>query len=318
MQSFILQTLPKNTLNSIKVNKTLTSVTESFSAKAQILADALPKLRTLKDTLIVLKYGGSVIEESVYADSVLTDLAFLRHIGASVVVVHGGGKAISNKMRDAGITPKFVDGHRYTDRKTIGMVDSVLSHTINPQIVSGLKERSTPAASLSGKKILTAKKLVAVSQDGGQKVSLGFVGDITRVNKSPILALLKKGIVPVITPLASGSKREILNINADLAAARVAAELKATQLIFLSDVNGILEDPQHIDSTIAKISQSEIQSLRNVGVIYGGMLPKVNASIDALKKGVKRVKLLNGRIAHCILVDFFVNPKLGTEIVLNT
>ncbi len=317
MQSFTLPTLPKNTLNSIKVNKTLTSPAESFSSKAQILADALPKLRALKDALIVLKYGGSVIEEAVYADSVFTDLAFLRHIGVSIVVVHGGGKAISNKMRDAGITPKFVDGHRFTDRKTIAMVDSVLSHTINPQIVTGLNGRGAHAASLSGKKILTAKKLVTVSQTNGQKVSLGFVGDITRVNKAPILALLKKGVIPVITPLASGSGKETLNINADLAAARVAAELKATQLIFLSDVNGILEDPQHMDSTIPKISQSEIQSLRNVGVIHGGMLPKVNASIDALKKGVKRVKLLNGRIAHCILVDLFVNPKLGTEIILN-
>lgn len=139
-----------------------------------------------------------------------------------------------------------------------------------------------------------------------------------RVNKKAILSLLKKGIIPVITPLAAGSGGETLNINADIAAARIAGELKATHLIFLSDVNGILEDPQHPDSTILRISQTEIQSLRVAGVIHSGMLPKVSASLDALKKGVRRVKMLNGQQAHVILVDLFVNPKVGTEVVLES
>ncbi len=289
---------------------------ETASAKAQILADALPLLRALKESVIVLKYGGSVIEEAVYADSILTDLAFLKHMGASVVLIHGGGKAISSKMRDAGITPKFINGLRYTDRKTISIVESVLSHTINPQIVTGLKERGASAASLPGKKILTAKKLTTISSQDSKKVSLGFVGDITQVKKAPLLSLLKKGIIPVVTPLAKGSGSETLNINADIAAAKIAGELKASHLIFLSDVNGILEDQQQADSTITKISQSEIQTLRNIGVIHSGMLPKVHAAMDALKKGVQRVKLLNGQIAHCILIDLLVNSHQGTEIVL--
>ena len=288
---------------------------ESLSSKAQVLVDVLPKLRGLKGSMVVLKYGGSVIEEAVYADAILTDLAFLRYGGVSIVVVHGGGKAISSKMRDAGLTPKFIEGHRYTDRKTISIVDSVLTRTINPEIVKGLKERKAQATFLSGKKILLAKKMVMISPDK-QKVNLGFVGDITRVNKAPILRLLKKGIIPVITPLAMSSGRETLNVNADVVAAKVAAELKADHLIFLSDVNGILEDPQHADSTMAKVSQLDIQSLCSVGIIHGGMLPKINASVDALKKGVKRIKLLNGQMAHSVLIDLAVYQKLGTEIVL--
>lgn len=289
---------------------------ESASSKARILAESLRSLRTLKGAVIVVKYGGSVIEEAVYADSILTDLAFLLHAGVSIVLVHGGGKAISNKMREAGIPPKFIDGLRYTDRKTIAIVENVLAHTINPQIVQGLISHGAHAAPLPGKKVLTAKRLVTAGALDGQKAGLGFVGDITRVNKTPILALLKKGVIPVITPLAAGAGGVALNINADIAAAKIAGELKASHLIFLSDVNGILEDAQHPDSTLHKISQAEIQALRTAGVIDGGMLPKVNAALDALKKGVKRVKLLNGQTAHCILVDLFIDPKIGTEVVL--
>ncbi len=289
---------------------------ETLSSKAQVLTDALPQIRNLQGSLFVLKYGGSVVEEVIYADSVLTDLAFLRQMGVSVVIVHGGGKAISNKMREAGLSPKFVNGLRFTDLETIKIVDSVLTRAISPQIVKTLNERGTKAASLPGKKVLMAKKLFTVSPGEKQKVSLGFVGDITRVKKSPILAMLKKGLIPVITPLAKGPGGVTLNINADIAAAEIAGEIKASHLVFLSDVNGILEDSHHPDSTITKISKTEIQGLRNAGVISGGMLPKVNGSIDALGRGVKRVKLLNGQVAHCILIDLFVNPKLGTEIVL--
>lgn len=288
---------------------------ETPSSKAQILADALPQLRKLKGSLIVLKYGGSVIEEAVYADSILTDIAFLRYVGISVILVHGGGKAITNKMREAGLAPRFINGLRYTDKKTISIVDSVLSRVINPQIVRGLVERGTAASSLAGKKVLFGKKHLTVTADG-EKTNLGFVGDITRVNKAPLAALLKKGVVPVVTPLASGPGGVTLNINADIAAAKIAGELKASHLVFLSDVNGILEDAQHPDSTIPKITHAEIQSLRTAGVIDGGMLPKVNASIDALKRGVKRVKLLNGQIAHTLLIDLFVEPKTGTEVLL--
>ncbi len=289
---------------------------ETLSSKAQVLADALPRLRSLKGALLVLKYGGSVIEEEVYADSILTDLAFLQSVGASVVVVHGGGKAISNKMREVGIAPKFINGLRYTDRKIIGIVDNILSRTINPQIVQGLIKRGAQTTPLSGKKVFSAKKLVTTSSSDGQRISLGFVGEITHVKKSPIIALLKKGTIPVVTPLASASRGITLNINADIAAAKIAGELKAAHLIFLSDVNGILEDAQHSDSTLPKVSQSEIQALRNAGVIDSGMLPKVTAAIDALKKGVQRVKMLNGQIAHCVLIDLFIEPKMGTEVML--
>lgn len=289
---------------------------DSPSAKAQVLADALPHLKSLRNTLMVIKYGGSVIEEAVYADSILTDLGLLQQFGASVVLVHGGGKAISAKMREAAIQPKFVNGLRFTDRKTISIVDSVLTKSINPQIVQSLQERGTKATTLSGKKVFTAKKIYSVSPQG-ERVSLGFVGDITKVSKTPILNLVKKGVIPVITPLAMSGGGDPLNVNADLAAARLAAEIKATHLTFLSDVNGILEDAQHPDSVIPQVSETEIQSLRHAGVISGGMLPKVNASIDALKSGVKRVKMLNGQLAHCILIDLFFNSRLGTEVVLS-
>lgn len=288
---------------------------ETFSSKAQVLVDALPPLRSLQGALIVIKYGGSVIEEAVYGDSILTDISFLKQWGVSVVLVHGGGKAISNKMREEGITPKFVNGLRFTDKKTVTIVEQVLSRIINPEIVKGLKQRNIQAVPISGKKVLKGKKLVSTSNDG-EKISLGFVGEVTQVNKAPILAALKKGAVPVITPLASAADGSTLNINADIAASKIAADIKATHLIFLSDTNGILEDAQNPDSTISKISKAEIDSLRSTGVINGGMLPKVNASIDALNKGVKRVKLLNGQLAHCVLIDLVLNPKVGTEIVI--
>ncbi len=285
------------------------------SSKAQVFADALPHLRKLAGSLLVLKYGGSVIEEAVYADSILTDLAFLQQVGVSVVVVHGGGKAISNKMREAGIVPKFINGLRYTDRKTISIVETVLTQTINPQIVGGLKARGARADAVGGRKILMAKKLVG-SGEGGVKVDLGFVGEITKVSASLLTNLIRKGIIPVVTPIAASSSKVPLNINADIAAARVAAELKAANLIFLSDVNGILEDPQHPDSSLPRVTQADINGLRTTGVISGGMLPKVSASIDALKKGVRRVKFLNGQIAHCVLADLLMDIRAGTEIVL--
>jgi acetylglutamate kinase len=287
---------------------------ESLASKAQTLVDALPSIRALRGSTIVVKYGGSVMDESVYADSILTDICFLREMDILTVLVHGGGKAITTKMREEGITPKFVNGLRFTDKKTITIVEKVLGKTINPQIVKFLNDRGTKAGSLSGKKVLKAKKLVTVSPEG-EKLSLGFVGDIVKVNKQPILSLLKKGIIPVITPLGAANDGSALNINADIAASKIAGELKASHLIFLSDTNGILEDSQQPDSTISKISETEIAALRNTGVINGGMVPKVNASIDALRKGVRRVKLLNGQHAHCILIDLFFGGKIGTEII---
>ncbi|MDD2709525.1 MAG: acetylglutamate kinase [Verrucomicrobiae bacterium] len=290
---------------------------ETISAKAQVLADSLPRLRALKNSLVVIKYGGSVIDETIYADSILTDVAFLRQIGVSVAMVHGGGKAISGKMREAGVVPKFVDGLRVTDKKTIKIVESVLQGTINPQIVKQLNAHGVHTSGLSGKKAFAAKRLVHEGTSG-QKVDLGFVGDITSVQKKNVEALLKKGIVPVITPLALGSGNATLNINADVAAARLAGELKASSLLFLSDVNGLLEDPQHPDSTISRVSQTDIQGLIKTGVIQAGMLPKVDSALNALRKGVKRVKMLNGQMAHCILIDLMIDSRLGTEVVLAT
>jgi acetylglutamate kinase len=291
---------------------------ENPSLKAQVLWDSLARMRLLKGAIVVIKYGGSVIDEEVYADSILSDIAFLQHLGISVVVVHGGGKEISNRMRDVGIIPKFINGLRYTDKKTISIVDSVLSKSINPRIIKSLSVRGAKAGSLPGKKVLKGKKLNAVSTSTGKKEDLGFVGDVHQVNRSPILGLLKQGIIPVITPLAAGAGGSVLNINADIAAAKIASEIKATHLVFLSDVNGILEDSQHPDSTITKISPSEIQALQVAGVIHAGMLPKVNAAVDALKKGVRRVKMLNGQVAHGLLIDFFIDPSQGTEVVLES
>lgn len=299
--------------NSIKVNN---SPVESPSAKAQVLAESLAQLRALKGALVVVKYGGSVIDEAVYADSILSDVAFLKEVGVSVVLIHGGGKAISSKMREAGVVPKFIDGLRVTDKKTIKIVESVLCHSIGPQITKQLVQHSVAAHCVSGKKVFGAKKLVTQSSSG-QKISLGFVGEIQRVQKRVLEILLKKGAVPVISPVASGPGGATLNINADVAAARIAAELKASNLIFLSDVNGLLEDPQHPDSTIAKVSQNDIQGLINTDVIQTGMLPKVESALSALKKGVKRVKMLNGQLAHAILIDLFIDPKIGTEVTLS-
>jgi len=286
-----------------------------ISLKAEVLASALPRIHEFRDKIVVIKYGGSVIEEKIYGDNILADIVMLKLLGVHPVLVHGGGKAITNKMREADIQPKFIDGLRVTDRRSVVIVDKVLNKIINPEIVHGIEQQHGKAIGISGKKVIGAKKMFHVTA-AGKKVDIGFVGEITRVNKAPIISALKRGLIPVISPLGRGANGQAFNVNADVAAAKIATALKAARLIFISDVNGVLEYPEQPDSTIPKLIEVEVEPYIQAGVIYGGMLPKIRSALQALKDGVHAVKLIDGRISHAVLLDTLVEPSIGTEILL--
>src|SRR3989344_473659 len=217
-----------------------------ISLKAEVLASALPRIHEFRDKIVVIKYGGSVIDEKIYGDNILADIVMLKLLGVHPVLVHGGGKAITNKMREADIQPKFIDGLRVTDRRSVVIVDKVLNKIINPEIVHGIEQQHGKAIGISGKKVIGAKKMFHVTA-AGKKVDIGFVGEITRVNKAPIISALKLGLIPVISPLGRGANGQAFNVNADVAAAKIATALKAARLIFISDVNGVLEYPEQPD-----------------------------------------------------------------------
>lgn len=286
-----------------------------ISLKAEVLSSALPRIHELRDKIVVLKYGGSVIEEKIYGDNILADVVLLQLLGIHPVIVHGGGKAITNKMREADIQPKFIDGLRVTDRRSVVIVEKVLNKVINPEIVQGIVQQRGKASGISGKKVMTAKKMFHITA-AGKKVDIGFVGEITKVNKAPVMAALKKGLIPVISPVAKSPSGQTFNVNADVAAAKLACALKASRLIFISDVNGVLEYPEQPDSTIPRLLEAEVEPYIQAGVIYGGMLPKIRSALQALKDGVSTVKLIDGRISHAVLLDTLVEPAIGTEILL--
>ena len=289
--------------------------TTGISLKAEVLASALRRIHDLRDKIVVIKYGGSVIEEKIYGDNILADIVMLKLLGVHPVIVHGGGKAITNKMREADIQPKFIDGLRVTDRRSVVIVDKVLNKIINPEIVHGIEQQRGKATGISGKKVISAKKMFHVTA-AGKKVDIGFVGEITKVNKAPIVSALKRNLIPVISPLGRGGNGQAFNVNADVAAAKIATALKASRLIFISDVNGVLEYPEQPDSTIPKLIEAEVEPYIQAGVIYGGMLPKIRSALQALKDGVSTVKLIDGRISHAVLLDTLVEPAIGTEILL--
>jgi acetylglutamate kinase len=286
-----------------------------ISLKAEVLSSALPRIHELRDKIVVIKYGGSVIEEKIYGDNILADVVLLQLLGIHPIIVHGGGKAITNKMREADIQPKFIDGLRVTDRRSVVIVEKVLNKIINPEIVQGIVQQRGRAAGISGKKVMTAKKMYHITA-AGKKVDIGFVGEITKVNKAPVVAALKKGLIPVISPVAKSPSGQTFNVNADVAAAKLACALKASRLIFISDVNGVLEYPEQPDSTIPRLLEAEVEPYIQAGVIYGGMLPKIRSALQALKDGVSTVKLIDGRISHAVLLDTLVEPAIGTEILL--
>jgi len=283
--------------------------------RAETLLEALPYLQSFRGGIFLIKYGGSTMEATDQVALFLEDVAFLDAVGIKVVLVHGGGKAINTRMKERGLIPQFVNGLRVTDAATIEIVRSVLDEEVNQEIVTQLGKLGVKALGISGTTIFTANKLPPVKIPDGRKIDLGFVGEAEQANPNPVRQALDAGSVPVISPLGATPTGEAMNINADVSAAALAAALPATKLIFLSDVPGLMRDPQDPNSLIHGLTASQTEELIERGIIAGGMIPKVRSATKALSNGLGKVHLLGASVPHAVLLEAFTEEGVGTEIL---
>ncbi len=283
--------------------------------KASVLIEALPYIQKFRDEIIVIKFGGSAMEDPKIIKSAMRDIVFMECVGMKPVVVHGGGKAITAKMKELGIESKFINGLRFTCEKTIGVVDDVMHDKINPELLKAIDEAGGTAMQISGKKFLKARKMTSKCSETGKELDIGFVGEVYHVDPEHILAALDKNVVPVIPPLAVDAEGQVYNINADIAACKIAEVLKARKLVFLSDVPGILGDKENPESVISTIKVSEVTKLVKSGVISGGMIPKIQSALHAINAGTRKVHMIDGRVQHSLLLEIFTDKGIGTEIV---
>ena len=283
---------------------------EESKRKASILVEALPYVRRFRGSIFVVKYGGSFMDspDPAIRAGVAQDLVFLNFVGIRVVVVHGGGKAVTRELESRGLEAKFVNGLRITDSNAIEVVDEVLNGTVNEEVASFVASHDCDVQRIAGKQVLRCRKLE-------QDPDLGFVGEIKEVETDLILEALDAGKMPILSSTGSDDSGQCYNVNADTAAARVAMALGARRLVYLSDVPGLLRNPDDPDSLLSSLPVHQVQPLKEEGVIAQGMLPKVNSAVDALKSGVNRVHFIDGRLAHSILLEIFTDQGIGTEIV---
>jgi acetylglutamate kinase len=272
-------------------------------------------MQRFRGTIMVVKFGGSAMEDPQLVENAMRDIVLLEAIGIRPVVVHGGGKAISAELKRHDFPVRFVHGLRYTSTEIIKVVDDVLHNQINSHLVELGNSCGGKLKGVSGKQVLKAVKTLATDPVSGAKEDIGFVGEITGVNPAPIVEALNAGLTPIVTPLGSGLDGETYNINADTAACAIASSLFARKLVFISDVPGILADPKDESSLIPTIRTDEIDGLIQKGVLSGGMLPKINSCVKALNSGINKVHLIDGRVRHSLLLEIFTDTGVGTQIV---
>ncbi len=284
-------------------------------ARTESLIEALPYIQRFRGQTFVIKYGGSAMEDDQQVDRLLRDVVFMEAVGINPVVVHGGGKAISAKMREAGISPEFVNGLRVTDEASVRIVEDILDGVINPEIVATIARHGGNATGLSGKHTFAATRLQPVEVERGKVIDIGFVGSATTVRAADVRSAIAAERVPVISPIGADASGVVLNINADVAAAALATELGAEKLIFVSDVPGIMRDRERKDSLIPSVTIEQARALMKEKIIAGGMIPKVESAVRALESGVGKVHFVGGAVHHCLLLEIFTNAGVGTEIV---
>jgi len=286
-----------------------------ITAKARVLLEALPYIQDFRGSIFVVKYGGSFMDDPDPAirTRVACDIAFFAAVGINVVVVHGGGKAITKAMEAAGLNASFVNGLRTTDEATIAVVRKTLNEVVNPQVCDAIASAKARPKGLPGDTVLVCEKLTA--DDDGNPVDLGFVGEVTEVKVKLIKKEIADGFVPVISPVAEGLDGKPYNVNADLVAGRVASALRARRLVYMSDVPGLLLNPAEPGSLIPTLKTSQVDDLKKRGIIDRGMRPKVASAIRALQEGVQRVHFIDGRLPHSLLLEVFTDQGIGTEIV---
>jgi acetylglutamate kinase len=301
---------------SVPTKPAATRAQQKAIQKADTLIEALGWIRRFRDTTTVIKLGGSVLEHPDALRHLLLDIVFMTTLGMRVIVVHGGGKAISRAMDSAGIQPRFVQGRRYTDEATLAIVEQVLATELNHELVAKLEEFGGRAMSLNflSTNVLFGERLTLPGPDG-EPLDLGHVGEVTRVDRLTIDNLAYAGQVPVIPSMALGPDGHKLNVNADTAATAVAAALGADKLVVLSDIPGVLRDVNDPESLIHSLSASEARRLIADGTIAAGMIPKIEGCLETLARGVGKIHIIDGRLRHSLLLEIYTTSGVGTEIV---
>jgi acetylglutamate kinase len=284
--------------------------------KADVLIEALGWIRQFRDKVTVIKLGGSLLDDVDALRHLLVDIVFMETVGMRPVVVHGGGAAINRAMDTAGLTPRFIQGRRYTDEATRDIVERVLAYETNEHIAERIEAFGGRAAPLNFRttNVLWGERL-SLKDEAGQPVDLGSVGNVTRVDRNTISNLCYAGIVPVIPSMCLGEDGEKLNVNADTAATAVAQAMGSEKLIYMSDVNGVRLRKEDPDSLINSLTASQALELIRNGSIEKGMIPKVEACLDTLGKGIRKIHIIDGRERHALLLEIYTNKGVGTEIV---
>ncbi|WP_444658800.1 acetylglutamate kinase [Caproiciproducens sp. R2] len=279
----------------------------SNADRARVLVQALPYIQEYAGKTVVVKYGGNAMVNEDLKDAVMSDIVLMQLVGINVVLVHGGGPEISAMLKKIGKESRFVGGLRVTDAETVDVVQMVLAGKVNKDLVQLLERHNGRAIGLCGLDggMMKAKKLAA-GED------LGFVGEITEVNTEIVSQTTANGYVPIVATVAGGENGEVYNINADIAAARIAAEMGAIKLILMTDIKGLLSDKEDESTLIPVVNVSDVPKLQNQGIISGGMIPKIDCCVEAVRRGVSRAHIIDGRIPHSILIELFSDEGIGT------
>ncbi len=274
--------------------------------RSEVLVQALPYIQKYHNKTVVIKYGGNAMINSDLQDAVMTDIVLLRSVGINVVLVHGGGPEINEMLGKIGKESKFVEGLRYTDEETVDIVQMVLAGKVNKRLVHLLHQHGGHAIGICGLDdgMIKAKK--------HEEKDIGFVGDIIKIDKTLVDGILEQHYIPVISTVGSGENGEVFNINADIAAAKIAAALGAEKLLLMTDVRGLLEDKNDEDTLIHLVHPEDVPALKERGIISGGMIPKIDCCVEAVCNGVKRTHIIDGRIPHSILIEMLTDTGVGT------
>lgn len=287
--------------------------------KAEILVEALPYIQEFYGTTVVIKYGGNAMINDELKEKVMQDVALMKYVGIKPVIVHGGGPEITEFLKKVGKESSFVSGLRVTDEETVEIAEMVLDGKINSEIVNLLNHRGVRAVGLSGKdaRLLSATKKLATVYDGDErkKIDIGYVGKVANVDVAILQDLLKNDYIPVIAPIGVGENGESYNINADYVAAAIAGALQAEKLLLLTDVEGIYRDFADKSTFVSTLTVAEAREFIKNGVIAGGMIPKVEACLRALDAGAKKTHIIDGRLAHSIILEIFTSAGIGTQVV---
>ncbi|MBN1124673.1 MAG: acetylglutamate kinase [Sedimentisphaerales bacterium] len=289
---------------------------EAAIQKAKALVEAMEYIRRFRGRIVVVKLGGSILDDEDLQKKLLVDVVFMTTVGMQPILVHGGGKAITRAMNEAGLEPVWVQGRRYTDARTLTIAEHTLVNTVNTPICETLRNLGCPAMGLHslGSCVLFAKPMQMTNERGG-KIDLGLVGRVSSVNGELLKTLCDAGVIPVVAPVACSKGGGKLNVNADTAAGQVAASVQAEKLVLLSDTHGIRMDRDNPDSWISSVNEEQITQMIKDGIITEGMMPKVEACLTALDGGVKKAHIIDGRIEHSLLLEIYTDKGIGTQIV---